>query len=92
MLIKCIERRNKKLRPREGWHKTTAWPYRTEWPRALWRDYCGHHIIVTPRPENIRVYDMWMDGYYKGCRNTRRVAKRALTAMALSTQEVKAME
>lgn len=85
------ERRNWKRRTREGWHRTTRWPYLCDWPRALWRDYHGHYLIVTPRPENKRIYDMYMDGHYKGCRNTRRVAKRALECAARN-EEIRSIE
>lgn len=86
--MQCYERRTKRLRPKEGWHKTTAYPYRCHWPRALWREMHGHHLLVTPCPDSKRVFEMWMDGYYRGRRNTKRVAKLSLVRMACDEVEV----
>lgn len=87
--MECYERRNNKRRPEEGWHKILKAD--CDWPRALTREYWGHHLVVASTKGKRRMYDMWADGHYRGAEQNIRIAKKNLERIARCEPDVRSM-
>ena len=70
--IVCLERRDSKLRPKDGWHKIEG-----AWQHAYKREMHGHHLVIF-KPNSGGEWQKYMDGYTRGSVELLKVAKEQL--------------